>query len=167
MSVLVFIFPLLTAETSTMSMLSRIEQDYIAAYKAHEELRVAVLRLLKTAAKNRQVELMHPLTDDEMLDVIGKQAKQRQDSIEQYKSAGREDLAAREAAELDILRSYLPAALSEAELAEAIEKAIAETGVTGVAGMGKVMSTLLAAYKGRVDGKTASAAVRARLLKNG
>ena len=150
-----------------MTLLSRIEQDYITAYKAHEELRVAVLRLLKTAAKNRQVELMRELTDDDVLDVIGKQAKQRQDSIEQYKAAHRDDLAAREAAELDILRVYLPSPLSSEELDAAIDAAIAETGVSGMAGMGRVMSSLLAACKGRVDGKTASAAVRARLLKNG
>ena len=147
----------------TMSLLAKVEQDYIAAYKAKEDVRVAVLRLLKTAAMNRQVELMRPLTDDEMLEVIQKQAKQRQDSIEQYTAAGRADLADREAAELEILHGYLPSPLTAEELAAAIEAAIAETGVTSMAGMGKVMTAVLAAHKGRVDGKTASAAVRARL----
>ena len=81
-----------------MSLSTQIEQDYIAAYKAKDTLRVGVLRLLKTAAKNLQVELMRPITDEELATVIQKQAKQRQDSIEQYTTAGRDDLAAREAA---------------------------------------------------------------------
>ncbi|MBO4312202.1 MAG: GatB/YqeY domain-containing protein [Desulfovibrionaceae bacterium] len=150
-----------------MTMTTRVEKDFIAAYKAKDEVRVAVLRLLKSAFKNRQVELMHPLSDDEALDVIQKQSKQRRDSIEQYTAAGRKDLADREAAELEILSSYLPEPLTPEELGAAIEAAIAETGVSSMAGMGKVMSAVLAACKGRVDGKTASAAVRARLQKNG
>lgn len=152
---------------SAMTMTTRVEKDFIAAYKAKDEVRVAVLRLLKSAFKNRQVELMHPLSDDEALDVIQKQSKQRRDSIEQYTAAGRKDLADREAAELEILSSYLPEPLTPEELGAAIEAAIAETGVSSMAGMGKVMSAVLAACKGRVDGKTASAAVRARLQKNG
>jgi len=149
-----------------MDMLARIEQDYIAAYKAHDSVRVTVLRLLKSAAKNKQVELMRPLTDSDVLDVISKESKQRQDSIEQYTNANRADLAAKEAEELEVLKSYMPSALSEEELSAAIELAISETGVTDMSGMGKVMSAVLAANKGRVDGKVASAAVRARLLKH-
>lgn len=149
-----------------MSVVATIEQDYLTAYKAHESQRVGVLRLLKTAAKNRQVELLRPLADEEMLDVIQKQAKQRQDSIEQFTAAGRVDLADREAAELEILRAYLPAQLSLAELEAAVEAAVAETGADGMAAMGKVMTALMATCKGRVDGKAASDAVRARLQRS-
>lgn len=99
-----------------MSLSTQIEQDYIAAYKAKDSLRLGVLRLLKTAAKNLQVELMRPITDEELAAVIQKQAKQRQDSIEQYSAANRPDLAAREADELAILKGYLPEPLSAAEL---------------------------------------------------
>lgn len=148
-----------------MGVVAAVEQDYLVAYKARENQRVGVLRLLKTAAKNRQVELMRPLTDDEMLDVIQKQAKQRQDSIEQFAAAGRTDLADREAAELEILRGYLPAQLSPAELEAAVEAAVGETGADGMAAMGKVMTALMATCKGRVDGKAASDAVRARLQR--
>lgn len=148
-----------------MSLVATIEQDYLSAYKAREEQRVGVLRLLKTAAKNRQVELMRPLTDDEMFDVIQKQAKQRQDSIEQFTAANRKDLADREAAELEILRAYLPTPLTPEELAVAVEAAVAEVGAEGMAAMGKVMTALMAAQKGRVDGKEASAAVKARLMR--
>ena len=95
-----------------MSLTTRIEQDYIAAYKAKDALRLGVLRLLKTAAKNLQVELMRPVTDEELATVVQKQAKQRQDSIEQFTAANRPDLAEKEAAELSILKDYLPDPLS-------------------------------------------------------
>jgi uncharacterized protein YqeY len=87
-----------------MSLTTRIEQDYIAAYKAKDALRLGVLRLLKTAAKNLQVELMRPVTDEELATVVQKQAKQRQDSIEQFTAANRPDLAEKEAAELSSAR---------------------------------------------------------------
>ena len=94
-----------------MSLTTRIEQDYIAAYKAKDALRLGVLRLLKTAAKNLQVELMRPVTDEELATVVQKQATQRQDSIEQFTAANRPDLAEKEAADpkksADTLRSIL------------------------------------------------------------
>lgn len=105
-----------------MSLTTRIEQDYIAAYKAKDALRLGVLRLLKTAAKNLQVELMRPVTDEELATVVQKQAKQRQDSIEQFTAANRPDLAEKEAAELSF--EGLPSEpLSEEELAAAIDAA--------------------------------------------
>ena len=96
-----------------MSLTTRIEQDYIAAYKAKDALRLGVLRLLKTAAKNLQVELMRPVTDEELASVVQKQAKQRQDSIEQFTAANRPDLAEKEAAEklLPYVTDDLPKAL--------------------------------------------------------
>lgn len=145
-----------------MSLTTRIEQDYIAAYKAKDALRLGVLRLLKTAAKNLQVELMRPVTDEELASVVQKQAKQRQDSIEQFTAANRPDLAEKEAAELSF--EGLPSEpLSEEELAAAIDAAIAALGVTNMSGMGKVIQSVMGDYKGRVDGKAVSAAVKARL----
>ena len=126
-----------------MSLTTRIEQDYIAAYKAKDALRLGVLRLLKTAAKNLQVELMRPVTDEELASVVQKQAKQRQDSIEQFTAANRPDLAEKEAAELSILKNYLPEPLSEEELAAAIDAAIAALGVTNMSGMGKVIQSVM------------------------
>ena len=146
-----------------MSLTTRIEQDYIAAYKAKDALRLGVLRLMKTAAKNLQVELMRPVTDDELAGVIQKQAKQRQDSIEQFTAANRLDLAGKEAAELAILKDYLPEPLSEEELKTAVEEAVARLGVSNMSGMGKVIQSVMGDYKGRVDGKAVSAAVKARL----
>lgn len=146
-----------------MSLTTQIEQDYIVAYKAKDALRLGVLRLLKTAAKNLQVELMRPVTDDELAGVIQKQAKQRQDSIEQYTAANRPDLADKEAAELAILQDYLPEPLSAEELAAAVDAAVAALGVTDMSGMGRVIQSVMGDYKGRVDGKSVSSAVKARL----
>ena len=146
-----------------MSLTTRIEQDYIAAYKAKDGLRLGVLRLLKTAAKNLQVELMRPVTDEELASVVQKQAKQRQDSIEQFTAANRPDLAEKEAAELRILQEYLPKALSPEELAEIIETTVTELQAATPKDMGRVISAVMGAYKGRVDGKALSEAVKKRL----
>ncbi len=146
-----------------MSIQGRIESDYIVAYKAKDTVRLAVLRHLKTAAKNREVELLRPLTDDDLLDLVSRQLKQRKDSIEQYEKHGRDDLAAVEKAELAVLLDYMPKPLSDAELAEAIERLVAETGAQGPKDMGKVMAALTLGFKGRYDGKKASEAVRSRL----
>lgn len=149
-----------------MALNEQIEKDYVAAYKEKNQVRLNVLRSLKTAVKNRLVELCRPhgtLNDDEMMDVIIKQAKQRQDSIEQYKQANRADLAEKEAAELEILNAYLPKRMSPGELAKAIDEAIAKTGASSPRDMGKVMGLILGAHKGQVDGKELSEAVKNRL----
>lgn len=149
-----------------MSLTEQIDSDYVQAYKAKDALRLSVLRMVKTAAKNRLVELKRPggsLDDGELMDVFIKEAKQRQDSIEQYTAANRPDLAEKEAQELAILKEYLPKALSPEELAGAIDAAVTELGATGPRDMGRVISAVMGAYKGRVDGKEVSAAVKTRL----
>lgn len=152
-----------------MTLNEQIEKDYVAAYKGKNQVRLNVLRLLKTAVKNRLVDLCRPngsLDDSELMDVIIKQAKQRQDSIEQYRQANRPDLADREAVELEILNAYLPQKMNADELARVIEDAIAKTGASGPRDMGKVMGMILGAHKGQVDGKELSEAVKKRLSGN-
>jgi uncharacterized protein YqeY len=149
-----------------MNLSARIEQDYIAVYKAKDGLRLSVLRLVKTAAKNMLVELKRPggeLSDAELCAVLVKQAKQRQDSIEQFRAASRHDLADKEEAELRVLQDYLPKPLSQEELETAVSAAIAETGASSPKDMGRVMQMLTTEYAGRVDGKNLSGLVRARL----
>lgn len=146
-----------------MSLSKRIDDEYIIAYKAKDQQRLDVLRLLKTAAKNQQVSLRRPITDDELLDVIQKQAKQRQDSIEQFSSANRQDLADKEQAELIILQDYLPTPLTEQELDAAIAQAIADCKADSLKNMGTVIAQLMNNYKGRIDGKKVSEKVRACL----
>lgn len=151
-----------------MNLSQRIERDYIAAYKEKNQIRLSVLRLLKTAFKNRLVELCKPheeLDDGAIIDIILKQAKQRQDSIEQYTQAGRNDLADREKAELSFLESYLPKKLAEEELAAAVEEAVKATGSASPRDMGKVMKYMMEKYKGAADGKVLSEIVKARLTR--
>ena len=145
-----------------MSTAERIEKDYLDAYKAKDKVRLGTLRLLKTAAKNLQVELMRPLTDAAYMDVLLKQAKQRQDSIEQYAAANRSDLAEQEAAELAVLREYLPLPLTVVELLDVVEKSVKPLLGEGMKAMGKAIQAIMAEYRGRVDGKAVSDAVKVR-----
>ena len=152
-----------------MDLSARIEQDYIIAYKAKDSLRLSVLRLVKTAAKNMLVECRRPggeLSDGEWCAVLMKQAKQRQDSIEQFCAASRRDLADKEESELRILQEYLPKPLSTEELDAAINTAIAETEASSPKDMGRVMQKLTTEYAGRVDGKSLSGLVRAKLASH-
>lgn len=146
-----------------MSIAETIEKDYLAAYKAHDKVRLGTLRHIKTAAKNLQVELMRPLTDEDYMDVLLRQGKQRQDSIEQYRNAKRDDLADMEAAELEVIRDYLPKPLGPEELAQVVDKAVAPFLAEGMKGMGKAIQAIMGEFKGRVDGKAVSDMVKARL----
>jgi len=146
-----------------MSLARKIEQDFVTAYKAKDQLTVAVLRMLKTAIKNRQIERKRELSDDEILDVVARQLKQRQEADEQFRAAGRGDLADKEASEAEILRAYLPAQLSREELTALVDQVVSETGAAGMKDMGRVMKAITDAYKGRVDGKIVSELVKARL----
>lgn len=146
-----------------MSLLQRIEKDYVVAFKAKKTDEVAVLRMLKAAVKNKQVDLRRELTDSEILDVVAKQVKQRQESIDQFRSAGRIDLAEIEEREHRILRAYLPTALSPQELEAVVASTILAIGASGMKDMGQVMNAILGEHAGRVDGKELSALVRAKL----
>lgn len=146
-----------------MDLAARLEQDYITAYKAKDSLRLGVLRLLKTALKNFQVEHLRPPTEDDIQNVIARQCKQRQDSVEQYTKAGRPELADKEARELDVLRGYLPAPLEGEALQKAVTQALEVVAAKGMKDMGRVMQHLNTAHKGRIDGKAASQAVKTAL----
>ncbi len=146
-----------------MSLAAKLDEDYIVAYKSKDSVRLGVLRLLKTALKNFQVEHLRAPTDDDVLDVIARQCKQRQDSIEQYRAANRPELAEKEAAELNVLRQYMPTPLTGEELTAAIAEAVRSVNAASLKDMGRVMQALMGAHKGRVDGKDASEAVKAAL----
>lgn len=146
-----------------MNLTARIDTDYLAALKAKDEVVVGTLRMLKAAAKMRQVELRRPLEDAELLDVLAKQVKQRRESIDQFAKANRADLVAKEEQELVVLAAYLPAPLTDAELDAAVATAVAELDAHSMKDMGRVVQAVLAAHKGRVDGKRVSDAVKTRL----
>ncbi len=147
-----------------MRMVEQVEKDLVAAMKAQEALKLSVLRMMKAALKNKQIELGKPLEDSEALGVLRTLVKQRHESVEQFRKGGREDLATKEEAEIKIVEKYLPAAVPDAEVDAAVAAAITETGAAGAKDMGKVMKAVMAKFAGRtVDGKRVSEKVRAKL----
>ncbi len=146
-----------------MSLISRIEQDYITAYKAKDSVRLAVLRHIKTAIKNTSVDKRRDVTEEEVVDIVLKQAKQRQDSIAQFEAGNRQDLADKEKAELEVIRGYLPKFLEGDELAAVVNAAIAKVNASSPQDMGKVIGAIMADHKGKVDGKAVSDMVKAKL----
>jgi uncharacterized protein len=141
----------------------QIRADLTESMKARTADRTSTLRMLQSALKNEQINLMHELSDEEAMTVIRKAVKQRLDSIEQYTKGNRPDLAAKEASEMEVLKTYLPAELSEAELESGLRDIIASTGAQSKKDLGKVMKEATAKYKGRADGKKIQEIV-ARLL---
>lgn len=147
-----------------MTLTERVNADLASAMRAKEPNRLVALRMLKTALTNKSIEKGRDLDDHEGLQVIGTLIKQRRDSIEQFEKGGRKDLAAKEAAEIAVLEGYLPPPVSEAELADAVEAAVAETGASSPKDMGKVMKAVMAKLAGRAaDGRTVSDMVKRRL----
>ena len=136
-----------------MSLTEQIRADMTAAMKAKAAERLSTLRMLQAALKNEQIEKMHELSDAEAAAVIRRGVKQRQDSIEQYEKAGRQELADKEKRELAILEAYLPKQMSDAALEEIIKAIIAATGATSKKDMGKVMKEIMAKHRDEVDGK--------------
>jgi uncharacterized protein YqeY len=149
--------------TAAGALKERITEDMKAAMRARDAARLSAIRLLQAAIKQKEVDERIDLDDAAVVAIVERLIKQRRDSIEQFAKAGRNDLADREQAELELLSGYLPQQLTEAELAAAVESAIAECGVTGPQGMGKVMAILKARVAGRADMGKASALVRQRL----
>jgi uncharacterized protein len=135
------------------ALTEKIRTDLTAAMKAQEKDRLSTLRMLQSALKNEQINAGHELSDEEAMTVIRKAVKQRQDSIEQYSNAGRTELADKERAEMDLLKTYLPAEMSDDELEAGLREIIASTGAQSKKDMGKVMKEATARYKGRADGK--------------
>jgi uncharacterized protein YqeY len=146
-----------------MSLKQNIMEQVKHSMKAGEKDRLKVLRMLTAAIKQREVDERVELDDEQVLGVIEKMVKQRRESIEQYTAGGREELAAIEQAEIDVLADFLPEPLTEAEVDALIDQAVADTGASAMADMGKVMGRLQGPMKGRADMKQVSAKVRARL----
>jgi uncharacterized protein YqeY len=150
-----------------MSLKDRISEEIKAAMKAKDKVRLETVRSLKKVLLEKEVDARaegrSELNEDEELAVLSQQAKQRRDSISQYRQAGREDLADQEAQELAIIETYLPQPLSDAELSEIIDGAIAEVGASSMKDMGKVMGPVMKQVKGRADGQKVQALTKAKL----
>lgn len=147
-----------------MSLTEQIQKDLTAAMKEKDELRLSVLRMVKSALKNKEIEKMRPLESLEALQVLQTLVKQRHESVEQFTQGGRPDLAEKESREIKIIEAYLPAAPTDGEISRAIQDAIAETGADSLKQMGAVIKAARAKLEGKpVDGKALSDRVRQRL----
>lgn len=146
-----------------MTLKARITDDMKIAMKARDAERLATIRLLLAAMKQKEVDERVELSDADIIAVIDKMLKQRRDSVSQYDAANRQDLADRERAEMAVLSGYLPQALTDAEIDALIDAAVVSTGAAGMQGMGKVMGVLKGQMAGRADMAAVSARIKARL----
>jgi hypothetical protein len=149
-----------------MRLRDKINLDLTAAMKAREGARLSVLRLMKAAVRNKEIEARAELEDGQVTQVLSTLIKQRRDSIEQFARGGRSDLAEKEASEIKIIEEYLPAALSDQEIATVVDLVIRETGASSPKDVGRVMKECMSRFAGRlVDGRKVSLLVKERLEK--
>jgi len=146
-----------------MSLNERIADDLKASMKAGNAGRVSILRMIKAAIKNKEIEKQSALSDDDVHSVLSLFAKRSRESIDQFSQAGRTDLADKEKNELEVIESYLPQQLEEKEIQDLIQEAINETGAAGLRDMGKVMKAVMAKAKGFADGKLVNSLVKKML----
>ena len=142
---------------------AQVHEQMKAALRAGDKLRLGALRMLAASITNREKEVLHELSDEEVREVAGKEVKRRTESIEAFASAGRTELAEKERAEREILEPFAPEQLADAEVDAMIDGAISATGAASMQDMGKVMGTVMASAKGRVDGSVVQRKVRERL----
>ena len=145
------------------SLKEQLHNDITAALKAGDKVRLGALRMLSAAVTNREKEVLHELSDDEVREVATKEVKKRGESIEAFEAAGRQELADKERAERDVLTPYAPEQLDDAEVDALIDDAIAATGATSPKEFGRVMGMVMGKAKGRVDGAVVQEKVKARL----
>jgi len=148
---------------SDTELAKRLAEDQKTALKAGDKIRVATLRLVSSELTNKRIELGRDPEEDEIIAILSKGQKQRREAEEQYREAGRGELADKEAAEAAIIGEYLPEPLDDASLAQLIDVAISETGAETLGDMGAVMGRLMPEVRGRVDGSVVSARVKERL----
>lgn len=143
-----------------MTLVEKINSDMISAMKSKDEIRLKVLRMLKSELKYKAIDTGKELSDDDAIAVLSSAAKKRNEAVTEYRRGGREDLAEQEIAESEIIKEYLPEQLSEDELKKLVEKAVAETGAESMKDLGAVMKALMPQVRGRADGKSVNIVVR-------
>ncbi|NOU76051.1 GatB/YqeY domain-containing protein [Paenibacillus sp. LMG 31458] len=136
-----------------MSLSDRLNEDMKQAMKSQDKFKLSVIRMVRSTIKNSEIELKRALDDNEVLDVLTREIKQRKDSLHEFTKAGRDDLAESLKAELVILAEYMPQQLSEEEVKAIVQQTIQQIGASSKADMGKVMTALMPQVKGRADGK--------------
>lgn len=146
-----------------MALKERLDQDMKQAMRDKAQLKLDTIRMLKSAIKYREIELMKPLDDAGVVAVVGTEIKRRRDSVEQYRAGNRQDLADKEQKELEFLQAYLPQQLGDDELRAKVDEVVKRVGAQGPKDMGAVMKALVPEVQGRADGKVVSELVKARL----
>ena len=146
-----------------MSLKTRLENDLKDAMREKDKVRLSAIRMIRTAITEKEKAGTGAATEDDVLAIIAKQAKQRRDSIAQFEAAGRDDLAAHEAAELAVIEAYLPAQATDEEIRAVVDAVVARTGATSMKDMGKVMGPAMGQLKGVAEGGRVQAAVKAAL----
>ena len=136
-----------------MSLAERLNEDMKQAMKAQDKFRLSTIRMVRASVKNQEIELRRPLDDNEVLEILSREVKQRKDSLQEFTKAGRDDLAVPLEAEIAIIAQYLPQQLTEEEIKAIVTQTIQETGASSKADMGKLMGALMPKVKGRADGK--------------
>ncbi len=146
-----------------MAAADKIAEDIKKALKSGDKVRVSVLRMIMSSMKNIEIDKRRALSDDEAQAIIGSYAKKLKESIEQFEKAGRTDLVEKERGELEIVRAYLPVQLGEDDLRKIVVNIVKESGLSGPAGMGKVMKAVMAEVKGQADGRLVNKIVKETL----
>ncbi len=148
-------------------LLKKLQDEMKAAMKSGDKERLSTIRMLISEIKKVQIDKKKELSDEEIIEIIQRYAKQRRESIKQYREAGREDLAEKEEKELKIVQEFLPEQLSEEEIEKIVDEVIAETGASSMKDMGKVMKIVMEKVKGRAEGSVVSSIVKKKLSGNG
>ncbi|MEO2064889.1 MAG: GatB/YqeY domain-containing protein [Desulfurobacteriaceae bacterium] len=148
-----------------MSLKERLKEDMKAALKAKDKEKLSVIRMLQALIKNAEIDKRGELTDEEIVSLLQKYAKQRRESIEMYEKGGRQDLVEKEKRELEIVESYLPKQMSEEEIRELVAEVIKEVGASSPKDLGKVMQAVMPKVKGRADGSLVNRVVRELLAQ--
>ncbi|MBD0379104.1 GatB/YqeY domain-containing protein [Paenibacillus sedimenti] len=146
-----------------MSLSERLNEDMKQAMKSQDKFKLSVIRMVRSTIKNSEIDLKRTLDDNEVLDVLTREIKQRKDSLQEFEKAGRDDLADNLKAELVILAEYMPQQLSEEEVKAIVQQTIQQVGASSKADMGKVMTALMPQVKGRADGKLINQLVQQQL----
>ncbi len=146
-----------------MDFNARLNEEMVVAAKAKDKIKLSSIRMLKTALHNKEIDLLRPLNEMEIMQVLSVLIKQRKDSIEQFAKGGRQDLVEKEEAELKVLQAFMPEQMSDEDVEALIQKAIDETGAVSVKDMGKVMKVIMPQITGKADGKAAGEKVKALL----
>ncbi|GIP48221.1 GatB/YqeY domain-containing protein [Paenibacillus sp. DXFW5] len=143
-----------------MNLSERLNEDMKQAMKSQDKFKLSTIRMVRATMKNLEIDLKRTLNDNEVLDILSREIKQRKDALQEFEKAGRDDLAEQVKAEAEILAEYLPEQLSEEEIKVIVQQTIQETGASSKADIGKVMSALMPKVKGRADGKLVNQTVQ-------